>query len=629
MPTDKAAAPREYPIRVRMSPSQKKALGGAVGLLQKLGMSDDVAVAMTPVSSVPPPPSIVVVGEVKRGKSTLVNALAGAEVSPTAAEVITTGVIAVVPPSDELPEGTARVEYADGTHRDGPREEALAALAVEPDPLDAGHQGVPVVEPDAEGEGAPPVGVRIAVTSRWLPDITVFDTPGVGGLRAVHGRRARAAVQHASLMLFVSDGGQVLTAPELAFVSEVAAGSASVVFVLSRTDRNPTTWETVLEENRRLLATHAPRLADAPIVPVAATFAIQAASYPEAVAQKLLEASGIGRLAQVVQTLVGDSSTARIVHALEGCADGLGVALESSERELALLEGVDPATVDAMVHERERLAELRQNLRTSRLELERDLGRVRHATLDTLNKACDEVVTRVGATLSKRRGAGSKGAKQQFAASLEAELAVVVEHVRRVLDVGVQRVVADAFGSLDARPDGRFNAPVQLGGGLSRVRTRTSATTSSKFDPSVATTAFLGANVAALIGLGGPIGILIAGGWLTLNIGFRGMREGQQQLNAILNDNVATLRRELTTSVDAVIREIRPELYVALEDHLKACIGELDSLIKASEAQAARSVAEQEQARAEARRRRDQVVAQRALVLEELEALRSERAQLS
>lgn len=620
-PSGAAPAAREYAIRVRMSASQKKALGGAVGLLQKLGMSDAVDVAMGPVSTAPPAPSVVVVGEVKRGKSTLVNALSGAEVSPTAAEVITTGVIAVVPPSDELPADTARIEFADGSHKDAPLDEALATLAVEPDPLHAGHQGVPVVEPAGAGEGAPPIGVRIAVDSRWLPGITVFDTPGVGGLRAVHGRRARAAVQHASLMLFVSDGGQVLTAPELAFVREVAAGSASVVFVLSRTDRNPTTWEKVLEENRQLLATHAPRLADAPIVPVAATFANQAAGYPDAVAEKLIEASGLSRLADVVRARVAHTGRARIVHALEGCADGLDVAHDAAQREVTLLEGADPATVDAMVTERERLAELRHDLRTSRLELERDLGRVRHATLEVVNKGADDVVTRVGATVAKKRGAGSKAAKQKFAADLEAELAVLVEHVRRTLDIGIQRVVSDAFGSLDARPQGRFAAPVTLGG-LSHVRTRSASTTSSKFDPSVATTAFLGANVAALVGLGGPIGILIAGGWLTLNIGFRGMREGQQQLNAILNDNVNTLRRELTTSVDSVIREIRPELYVAMEDHLKACVGELDSLIKASEAQAARSAAEQERTTNEARRRRDAIAGQRTVVLDELEALR-------
>lgn len=616
------AAPREYPIRVRMTSSQKKALGGAVGVLQRLGMTDDVAVAMAPVSAVPPPPSVVVVGEVKRGKSTLVNALTGVEVSPVAAEVVTSGVIAVVPPTDDLPEGTARVEHADGSHRDAPRAEALAALAAEADPA---ADVVPVGPAAADGPDAPPVGVRIAATSRWLPGTTVYDTPGVGGLQAVHGRRARAAVEHASLMLFVSDGGQVLTAPELAFVTEVAAGSASVVFVLSRTDRNPTTWETVLAENRRLLAEHAPRLADAPIVPVAATFAVQAAQHPEAVAERLLEASGLPRLAEVVTRRVSNSHRARIVAALEACLDGLEGAEAATARELAVLEGADRATVDAMVHERERLADLRRDLRTSRLELERDLGRARHATLDTLNKACDEVVTRVGATIAKRRGAGSRSKQQQFAAALEAELAVVVEQVRRVLDAGIKQVVADAFGSLDARPTGRFDGPIRLGGGLSRVRTRTSSTTSSKFDPSVATTAFLGANVAALVGLGGPVGILIAGGWLTLNIGFRGMREGQQQLNAILNDNVSTLRRELTTSVDAVVREVRPELYVALEDHLKACIGELDTLIRTSEAQTARSVAEQERATEEARRRRDAVVAQRALVLEELALLREER----
>ncbi|HEY1135083.1 MAG TPA: dynamin family protein [Nocardioides sp.] len=623
------AEPREYPIRVRMQPAQKKALGGAVGLLSKLGMTDDVALAMTPVSAVPPPPSVVVVGEVKRGKSTLVNALTGTEVSPTAAEVVTTGVIAVVPPSEELPEGTARVELADGTHRDAPIADALAELALEPDPVAGGHPGAPVLDPTAEGDDAPPVGVRIATASRWLPDITVFDTPGVGGLRAIHGRRARAAVEHASLMLFVSDGGQVLTAPELAFVGEVAAGSAAVVFVLSRTDRNPTTWEQVLAENRQLLATHAPRLADAPIVPVAATFALQAAQHPEAVAAKLVEASGLERLAEVVRAKVGDSSRARIVHALEACDAGLERAHEGLARELALLEGVTPAVVDAMVSERERLAELRHDLRTSRLELERDLGRVRHAALEVLNRGADDVITRLGATIKQQKRAGTKAAKQQFASSLEGELSVLVRHVQHVLDTGIQRVVANAFAGLDAAPQRKFGVPIDLAAARSGVRTREAATTSSMFDPSVATTAFLGANVAALIGLGGPIGILIAGGWLTINMGFRGMRDGQSQLNAILNDNVATVRRELTTGVDAVVREIRPELYVAMEDHLKSSISELDGLIKASENQAARSAAEQEQATSDVRRRRDVVAAQRAQVLEELDALRREVAELT
>lgn len=615
------AEPREYPIRVRLQPGQKKALGGSVGLLTKLGMTEDVALAMTPVSAVPPPPSVVVVGEVKRGKSTLVNALTGTEVSPTAAEVATTGVIAVVPPSEDLPEGTARVELADGSHRDAPLSDALAALG-----SPAAGAG-PVVAPT--DDDAPPVGVRVAVTSRWLPGTTVLDTPGVGGLRAVHGRRARAAVEHASLMLFVSDGGQVLTAPELAFVSEVAAGSASVVFVLSRTDRNPTTWEQVLAENRRLLAAHAPRLADAPIVPVAATFALQADRHPEAVATALLEASGLARLADVVQAKVGDAGRARVVQALEACDAGLERAAAGLQRELALLEGATPAAVDAMVSERERLAELRHDLRTSRLELERDLGRVRHAALDVLNRGADDVVTRLGATIRQQKRAGTRSAKQQFASTLEAELAVLVRHVQHVLDTGIQRVVANAFAGLDAAPQRRFGAPVDLAAARSGVRTRVSATTSSMFDPSVATTAFLGANVAALVGLGGPVGILIAGGWLTLNMGFRGMREGQSQLNAILNDNVATLRRELTTAVDAVVREVRPELYVAMEDHLKSCIAELDALITASETQAARSVAEQDRARNDARRRRDTVVAQRAQVLEELDALRREVAELT
>ncbi len=601
-----------------MTADQKRALGSSVGLLRRLGLHDDVALATGPVSTAPPAPSVVVVGEVKRGKSTLVNALTGADVSPTAAEVVTTGVIAVVPPSDDLPEGTARVEHADGSHRDAPLADALARLAVD------ATATTPLPDGAAPDDDAPPVGVRVAVTSRFLPGVTVLDTPGVGGLRAVHGRRARAAVAQASVMVFVSDGGQVLTAPELAFVREVAAGSASVVFVLSRTDRNPTTWEQVLAENRALLAEHAPRLADAPILPVAATYAVQARDYPTATAEKLEAASGLPELARVLVERVGGADRARVVHALEGCADGLERAALGLERELAVLERADPAVVDAMVGERERLAELRHDLRTSRLELERDLGRVRQAAVNVVNQGADDIVTRLGATISKQRLAMTKARKQQFVGELEAELAVLVATVRRALDVGVQRVVADAFGSLEATTHGRVAVPVDVADALSRIRMRTPTTTSSMFDPSLATTAFMGVQVAALIGIAGPIGIVLAGGWVTLNIGFRGMREGQGQLNSLLNDNVNVMRRELSTGIEAVVREIRPQLYVALEDHLKACIAELDTLITQSEAQAARSVADQERARGDVRRRRDAVVAQHQHVLDELTTLRRE-----
>lgn len=617
-----AAGGLQIPLRVRMTADQKRALGSSVGLLRRLGLHDDVALATGPVTVAPPAPSVVVVGEVKRGKSTLVNALTGADVSPTAAEVITTGVIAVVPPDDDLPEGTARVEHADGSRQDAPLADALALLAVHA--ATGSASGAADDRPGAEADDAPPVGVRVAVTSRFLPGITVLDTPGVGGLRAVHGRRARAAVAQASVMVFVSDGGQVLTAPELAFVREVAAGSASVVFVLSRTDRNPTTWEQVLAENRALLTEHAPRLATAPIVAVAATYAVQARDYPPPTAAKLEEASGLPELARVLVEHVAGADAARVVHALEGCADGLERAAQGLARELAVLERADPATVDAMVGERERLAELRRDLRTSRLELERDLGRVRQAAVNVVNQGADDIVTRLGATISKQRLTMTKARKQQFAGELEAELAVLVAEVRRALDVGVQRVVADAFGSLEATTHGRVAVPVDVADLTSRIRMRPAATTSSMFDPSLATTAFMGVQVAALIGIAGPIGIVLAGGWVTLNIGFRGMREGQGQLSTMLNENVNVMRRELSTGVDAVVREIRPELYVALEDHLKACIAELDTLITQSEAQTARSVADQERARGEVRRRRDAVVAQHQHVLDELTTLRRE-----
>ena len=63
------------------------------------------------------PPELVVVGEVKRGKSTLVNALVGRPVTAPGVDVTTAVAVSIEPPSARLAEGWAEVVRASGTSR--------------------------------------------------------------------------------------------------------------------------------------------------------------------------------------------------------------------------------------------------------------------------------------------------------------------------------------------------------------------------------------------------------------------------------------------------------------------------------------------------------------------------------
>jgi Dynamin family len=204
------------------------------------------------------PPAVVVVGEAKRGKSSLVNALLGAPgLSPVDARVAT-GCYLVFRPG---PEVTARVL------------------------LPGADQPVPPAELRrwATGEGEPPDGqpppraVEVTHPAPLLTNLVLVDTPGVGGLVAAHADIALAAARQAGALLFVVDASAPLTQPELDFLRRAGESVDLVLFALTKIDAFRG-WRQVLDADRELLARHAPRFAATELLPVSARLAEQAES---------------------------------------------------------------------------------------------------------------------------------------------------------------------------------------------------------------------------------------------------------------------------------------------------------------------------------------------------------------
>ena len=108
------ARPALAPDRPKLTAAQGRAVRSTVMALKGTEFEPWAeAMSSALASSAPTVPSAVVVGEVKRGKSTLVNAILGqADLVPAGMGVVTAGFVRVAPPTDDLVDGQARVQLA-------------------------------------------------------------------------------------------------------------------------------------------------------------------------------------------------------------------------------------------------------------------------------------------------------------------------------------------------------------------------------------------------------------------------------------------------------------------------------------------------------------------------------------
>jgi dynamin family protein len=97
--------------------------------------------------------------------------------------------------------------------------------------------------------------------------LQIVDTPGVGGLRSVHGAATMAALPTADAVLLVSDASQEYTAPELEFLRQAIRLCPNVVCVLTKIDIYPE-WRRIAELDAGHLR-HAGIEAD--LIPVSST----------------------------------------------------------------------------------------------------------------------------------------------------------------------------------------------------------------------------------------------------------------------------------------------------------------------------------------------------------------------
>ena len=574
---------------MRLDGDQSDAWNGTLRLLKQHGLEADRQALLAFVrDQADKVPTIVVVGEVKRGKSTLVNALVGrADVSPVGVEVVTAGFVRILPPSADVPDGTANLVLTDRSRRPVAVAEVAAWMTA----------GGP--QPDGSEGDLVPVGAEIAVASRWLPGVELVDTPGVGGLDSIHTLRANQAAKKASALLFVSDAGQVLTAPELEFLRGVAAVVDTVVFALTKTDRHPSGWREVMAENRRLLRQHAPRFASAPVLPVSAALALTAlTTADDAVRPVMEEASGLPALAAELRARVADADRLAIGNVLRAARSALDLLAVSLHARLDAVDATPEQRGD-LIEERSRLEELREKKGRWTYDLDRDLGRLRREMVVDIADRVERLRQTWLSRIARERRGAQAAVAQQYAAELDSALALLAGETADAFQPRLAHLVETMFEE-GADTHQLTDAPeADLRTTRMTVVQRTS-TRSSLIDPSLVGSAVMGMGLAGKLGVAGvagaaflnPVMLFAGGAYLAATVGFRALRLGREQLTQVLTDTLRSAETELVAAVDSALREIKPEILVAYRDQLNRRIDDLNAEIRAADT--ARKASQQE-----------------------------------
>ncbi len=294
--------------------------------------------------------SVLVVGEFKQGKSTLVNALVNAPLSAAADDVAT-----VVPTIVRYgPEPSAHVVYkpaggegapAGGTER-GERREPVGFDAAIKLGSEEGNPG------NREGVRS----IELAIPRRLLQSgLSLVDTPGVGGLDSAHGAATLSALALAEIVLFVSDASQPLTSSELDFLRTAVGRCPNVVLVMPKTDIQPA-WRRVEELNRSCLDEAG---LDIDVIPVSSVLRQRAAAEGST---ELNAESGFDRLVPLLRDAAGgDAARLASRTTLSDVLTVVDQLVAGFDHERAALE--DPDSIATMVADLERARERAGRLR--------------------------------------------------------------------------------------------------------------------------------------------------------------------------------------------------------------------------------------------------------------------------
>lgn len=551
--------------------SAQAVLSTTTRLLRSAGYPDAADRIIGQASASAGIPVVVFVGESGRGKSSLVNLLA-----PDVHGVGSGGQGQalyrwVVPAQDDATGAGTVWVYPDGS-RSGPGTESLD-----------------------------PIGVELETHGGLLGEVILLDAPSTGGLRAPQSLLNLKVLEAASIAVFVTDAGALLSSAEIAYLEQCSAQVEAVGVVITKTDLYPGSWQDVVAGNAVLLKARMPRLAESFVVGVSSATATAASSVTDpSVRDSLLNASGFPRLVQALKRELARAGSAPTANALRMARTALDAGRQSRLTQLTIADAPVEARAGMMV-QLQRLSDLKEQQQRWTLDLERDLGELRaglmRRAVSDLDSWAAQWRSRLQSTPSLRMGQKA----QQLTSDIFAELLVLRADL-----------VTAAEEQLSALMHGLFRE-IPLPAVLNQLLTAREHPTDSPhmgsekshtgFDPTVAISLMVGSNMGrsvvtllpALVGsalLGVPIAALSipvavagAGGWFAVNRFYRQNMLEKNRLLAEIPKLVQAERAVIGDYLDSRLRRLKPEIVVTYRAQLQESLTGLQQLIQESQAQ--------------------------------------------
>lgn len=187
--------------------------------------------------------NIVVCGEMKKGKSSLLNAIIGHDILPVANQVATSQVFRISNSQTE----SFELVFSDGSRKPISKEQ----LAEYGSQVEANLYGSH--EEDFNGKMLDYIQVNTPI--EFLPDgVSLIDTPGLGAVYKSHESITQNYVRKAAAVLFVFDPERPLIDLEQEFIKKVLDVTPHIMFVMTKIDMyKASEWSIQLERTKESL----------------------------------------------------------------------------------------------------------------------------------------------------------------------------------------------------------------------------------------------------------------------------------------------------------------------------------------------------------------------------------------
>ncbi len=365
--------------------------------------------------------TIVVLGQFKRGKSSLLNAFAGERVFPT-------GLLPLTAVATRLVRGPRAVRV---TERNGDAQSL---------PIDRVEEFVSERKNPGNRRGVSEVEISMPLPD-WTEGVTFVDSPGIGSPHDANTAAARALLPHADAAIFVLSPDPSITSNEIEFLTEVSPHATKFFFVLNKSDLVAPDERNDLAAYLKEILEHRCGFPNVRLFPVSAKLALDAAESGDAA---LRARSGLPTLWEEIHRFVGpertdsvervvERRTQRYAERIRGLIDLAVTASQLTREEFATrLRGLE-----------EGIATVRSELRATQAMLREEVttfsGRMQAEPSRRLEPRAAEVVAKLDRHLAETRGGTAGAAVHRFEAELQKEVRAVVDPARRALALEAQQ----------------------------------------------------------------------------------------------------------------------------------------------------------------------------------------------